>query len=135
MGMEVKYLPECFCCSIEEKLECFKNLDIILNSLSEYAMDLEYIENEIENDKYPILFKKGIILLQCYQSTDFIKKIMYNYIIVGNYKGKEFLENIVIAEIIIALSQGRTILQYNVISTLKDIILSYFGLDFLERFN
>lgn len=139
MNMKEKYLTEHFQCSYKDKLECLETLNIILDFFRKEIINctssLLHIEDEIENNKYPILFRKGIMLVMCNEPLEFIKKIMYNYIITEDYKRKDFLKSMIITESIIALSQGFICGNISSDILLTDRYLSYFGLEFIKDCN
>lgn len=116
-------------CSKEEKKECLDTVDKILTvSRKAHKKGLLALEEDtcISGSKF---FKKGIELLLYGIEPLVLRKILENYILVGNYKGKELLKRILILEGILSIQMG----DYPWV--IREKLSSYFGEDYYEEIN
>lgn len=116
--------------SIEGKRACFDIVKTIAR-LAEKANQggIQTLKSELEatDNKF---FKAAIRLLVDGITPEDTRKILQNYIIVGNYRGRALFGRILAMEGIIAIQRG-----FSPKFILEELLASYFGEDFLPEYN
>jgi AraC-like DNA-binding protein len=111
-------------CSIEDKRECLKVLDIIISlSKKSHKQGLLSLESEI-NERLPFLLQKGLELLLYGTEPLVLREILDNYIYAGNYNGKELLSRVLTRNGVLAMQMG----EYPWV--IRETLASFFGEDF-----
>lgn len=114
-------------CSIDEKRECLKLMELIVSlSKKAHMQGLLSLESEI-NDKHPFLLRKGIELMLYGIEPIVLQEMLDSYISAESYSGKELLSRIIIRSGILSIQMG----EYPWI--VRERLSSYFGEEFTEE--
>lgn len=100
------HLGERLSCSFEEKKEAIELLGQVLElSKSAHSKGLLELENYLDLS-YSKYLRQGLKLLLFGIEPPMLRKILEDYILVGDYKGKKLLEHIVIMEGLLLIQSG-----------------------------
>lgn len=124
---KMNYLSADISCSVTEKLECLKLMEVIISlSKKAHIRGLLSLESEM-SDRFPFLLRKGIDLMLYGVEPLALREVLDTYIAAGNYSGKELLSRLLIRNGILSIQMG----EYPWV--IREKLSSYFGEEFYDE--
>lgn len=129
--MDTNYLAAHILCTAEEKQACMDTVDKLMTmARTARCCGLVELEQLVRHERYsrPALIRVGVSLIADGADPDTVQQILENYILAAGMSNQEFLENIVVSRGISAIQHGACLSHF------RELLCSFFGMDFREQF-